>query len=91
MSRQKYDWNEIVQLYNDGCSCSEIAGIVGVPEVRYVYQVLKRCGIEATYHESTGIDVGKIKALRKAGWNISSIAWDCCLSTQVVREVLDVH
>lgn len=80
---------KVVDLYESGYTEDEIAGMFNC-RTRTILDIL----IEANVYKyapqgKRKVDKGKIRALRKAGWLLSEIAFDCYCSVAEVEEVLN--
>lgn len=69
---KKLDRNRIRELYLQGMSMADVAEEVGAKSVSFVRTILRDEGLIVEY----GIDIGKVKALKKAGWSISEIEYE---------------
>ena len=52
----------------------------------YIREILRKKHVQL--RPENGIDVGKIKALHRAGWTVTAIAFEMCLDTRQITEVL---
>ena len=78
---KKLDRATIADMHRRGFSTSEIASAIGARSPQYVGELIRKLS------PSDYIDVGKIKALYKAGWNTWMIADECSVSEREVREL----
>ena len=77
--------DEMTELYRGGMSTEEIAQAHGYKNDKYIRERLKQIGL----YDNNRIDVGKIRALRKAGWTISAIAFEMATTGEKVKEILE--
>lgn len=68
--KRKLDREKMCQMFMDGYSYDEIANETGAKSVAVVKDLIRACGIR---QKENRIDVGKAKALRRAGWTIDMI------------------
>ena len=85
-AKRKLDRQKICDLWNQGLSINEIATNVGARSISYIAQILRDAGL---YSGKSPIDKGKIRALRKAGWNIPAIAHEMWLPAETIKGVLN--
>jgi predicted transcriptional regulator len=78
-------------MHNSGYSAREIAEAVGAKRPDYIRKILADANLVEVRASGKYIDKGKIIALRKAGWNISSIAFEMCMTRKEVEEILHEH
>ena len=83
--KSKIPHDEVVQMYGEGYEIAELAYIFGSNNA-YIREILRKKKVQL--RPENGIDVGKIKALRRAGWTVTAIAFEMCLPAEQITEVL---
>ena len=84
-AKRKLDRQKIYDLWKQELSIDDIAAEVG-GKSSSVAQILREAGL---YSGKAPVDKGKIRALRKAGWNISAIAHEMWLPAETIKGVLN--
>lgn len=82
----RIDHEAVIRMYLEGYEIGELALIFDA-KYSYIKEILVRKG-KVKLREKSAIDTGKVKALRRAGWNLQSIAFELCTSVEEVRKVL---
>lgn len=84
-AKRRLDRQKICDLWKQEYSIAEIAAETGANSTS-VAQILRDAGL---YSGKSKVDKGKIRALRKAGWNISAIAHEMWLPAETIKGVLN--
>lgn len=82
MGRKLIDRDRVYSLYENGSTSADIAAEVG-GSVAYIDELIMK-----KYGRRPHKDVGKIKALWRAGWSINMIMDDTHLTEDEVRSVV---
>lgn len=83
--KSKIPHDEVVQMYGEGYEIAELAYHFNSNN-SYIREILRRKHVKL--RPDNGIDVGKIKALYRAGWNLNAIAFEMCLKAEQIVDVL---
>lgn len=80
-SKSKIDRVRMIELYNQGYTPDQIAGIFGTKSGDNIEKLLRR-------ELNRPLPEGKIRSLWLAGWGIERIMKECNVSEEQIREVV---
>lgn len=80
MSYRKIDKEKMIQMYEEGYTCDEIAHYFGTKSGKNIEDMVRK--------EIKGIDKGKAKGLWLAGWGIYAIMKECHATEDEIREIV---
>jgi predicted DNA-binding ArsR family transcriptional regulator len=84
----KLNRKEIYALHNSGYTSEEIREAIGSKSARHIRRILQEADPQELAQTTKYVDTGKIKALHDAGWSVTGIAFEMCMTRKEIEEII---